>query len=203
MEALKDKQVLAIQAESTDLVARAENFQIISEKTASDANTILHWIANAKKALQERMNFFVKPLKDHVKKIEAEFKLVSEPLIRADAIIRCKVVDYRIMIEEAARKEEAELRRKAEAKQKKQEEKALAKGEAPPPPPPIPTIEVPKTMGGVTTVKNWTYDVEDIDKVPREYLILDSGAVMRAVREGVREIPGIRIYQKETVKVGG
>lgn len=203
MEALKDKQVLTIQTESADIVTRAENFQIVSEETASDANTVLHWIAKAKKALQERMNFFVRPLKDHVKKIEAEFKLVSGPLIQADAIIRGKVVDWRIKVEEAARKEEAELRRKAEGKQKKQEEKALAKGEDPPPPPPVPTVEVPKTTEGVTIIKTWTYGVEDIYKVPRKYLALDTVAVMQAVHLGVREIPGLRIYRKESVKVGG
>ena len=149
------------------------------------------------------MNFFVRPLKDHVKKIEAEFKLVSGPLIQADAIIRGKVVDWRIKVEEAARKEEAELRRKAEGKQKKQEEKALAKGEDPPPPPPVPTVEVPKTTEGVTIIKTWTYGVEDIYKVPRKYLALDTVAVMQAVHLGVREIPGLRIYRKESVKVGG
>lgn len=153
--------------------------------------------------LEERRKFFVAPLKAHVKDIEAELKLVSGPLMKADAIIRSKVVDYRIKIEEEARKEEEKLRRKAEAKQKKQEEKALSKGEEPPPPPPVPTVEVPKTTEGVTIVKTWTYGIEDIKKVPREYLTLDTVAVMRDIRQGIREIPGLRIYQKESVKVGG
>lgn len=155
--------------------------------------------------LEERKKFFVTPLKDHVKRIEAELKLVTGPLTQADAIIRGKVVDWRIKVEEIARKEEVELRRKAEAKQKKQEEKALAKGEDPPPPPPVPTVEVPKTTGGITMVKTWTYGIEDIGKVPKEYKseVLDSVSVMQAIHRGVREIPGLRIYQKESVKVGG
>lgn len=203
MEVLQDKQILAVQQEAGDIVTRAENFQIVSEETATDANNILHWIAGKKKVIEERKKFFVTPLKDHVKRIEAELKLVTGPLLQADAIIRSKVVDYRIALEEAARKEEERLRRKAEAKQKKQEEKALIKGETPPPPPPTPTIEVLKTTEGVTMVKTWTYGVQDMTKVPLEYLMLDTGEVMRAIRQGVREIPGLRIYQKETVKVGG
>lgn len=151
--------------------------------------------------LEERKKFFIAPLKDHVKDIEVELKLVSEPLIKADTIIRAKVVEWRNRLAEQARKKEEELQRKAEKERQKQIDKAEAKGEAPPPPAPIPKVEVPKTTEGITTVKTWTYEVENIDKVPREYLALDSGAVMRAVREGIREIPGIRIYQKETVKV--
>lgn len=202
-EVLKDKQVLAVRNESADIVTRAQNFQIVSEQTASDANTVLHWIARAKKALEERRKFFVTPLKDHVKRIDAEFKMITGPLIKADAIIRSKVVDYRIKLEEAARKKEEELQRKEEAKRKKQEEKAMAKGEELPPPAPMPTVEIPKTTEGITMVKTWTYGIEDIEKVPREYLVLDSGAVMRAIGQGIHEIPGLQIYQKETVKVRG
>jgi len=203
MELLKDTQVLVVQKESANIVTRAENFQIVSEETASDANKILHWIAGKKKIIEDRKKFFVTPLKNHVKEIEAELKLVTGPLMQADAIIRSKVVDYRVKIEEEARKEEEKLWRKAEAKQKKQEEKALAKGEDPPPPPPAPRVEVPKTTGGVTLTKTWTYGIEDINKVPREYLTLDTVAVMRAINLKVRNIPGLRIYQKPSVKVGG
>lgn len=153
--------------------------------------------------VEARKKFFVTPLKAHVKEIEAELKLVSGPLNQADAIIRAKVVDYRIVLEEKARKEEEVLRRKAEAKQKKVEEKAKSKGEPPPPPPPAPRVEVPQTIGGVTITKPWTYGIENINKVPREYLTLDTVAVMNAVRLGARKIPGLRIYQKESVRVGG
>lgn len=203
MEVLKDKQVLAVQSEAADIVTRAQNFHITSEELASDANNVLHWIAKAKKSLEERRKFFVQPLNDQVKKVNALFKEITGPLIKADAIIRSKVVDYRIKLEEEARKEEEKLRRKAEAQQKKKEEKALAKGEEPPPPPPAPKVEVPQTIGGVTITKPWTYGIEDINKVPRKYLTLDTVEVMQAIRQGIREIPGLRIYQKESVKVGG
>lgn len=203
MELLKDKQVLVVQKESANIITRAKNFHITSEEKASDANNVLHWIAKAKKAIEERRKFFVTPLKAHVRDIEAEFKVITGPLIQADAIIRSKVVDYRVRIEEEARKKEEELRRKAEAKQKKVEEKAKSKGEVPPPPPPLIVVEPPKTTEGVTLTKNWTYGIVDINKVPREYLTLDTVAVMRAVNLKVRNIPGLRIYQKPSIKVGG
>lgn len=152
-EVLKDKQVLTIQNESAGVVTKAENFQIISEETASTANNVLHWIAWAKKELEERRQFFVKPLNDHIKKINARFKELLEPLGKADGIIRMKVLEWRTKVEEKARKKEEEFRQKAEKQRQKEIEKAEAKGEAPPPPAPIPTMEVPKTMEGITKRK--------------------------------------------------
>lgn len=180
---------------------RAENFLIVSEQTADTANKVLHWIAEAKKQLEERRKFFVQPLNDQVKKINALFKGISEPIEKADGIIRGKVVEWRARIEEEARKKEEELRRKAEKQRQKEVERAEAKGEIPPPPLPIPVVEVPNTVDGVSTMRVWTYEVEDIGKVPREFLILDSGAIMREIRQGIRQISGLRIYQKETVQV--
>lgn len=42
------------------------------------------------------------------------------------------------------------------------------------------------------------FDVEDLDLVPREYLMLDERAVYNAIDAGVNRIPGIKI--KETLK---
>lgn len=42
----------------------------------------------------------------------------------------------------------------------------------------------------------WTFEVVDINAVPREYLVLDETAVRRAIQAGIREIPGLKIYQK-------
>lgn len=153
--------------------------------------------------MEERRKFFVQPLNDQVKKINALFKEISEPLDKADAIMRPKVIEWRAKVDMEIQKKNEELRKKAEKERQKQEEKALAKGEVPPLPMPIPTIEVPNTVDGISTMRVWTYEVVDITNVPLRYLALDSGMVMTAIRQGVREIPGLRIYQKETIKVGG
>lgn len=54
--------------------------------------------------------------------------------------------------------------------------------------------------GGMVTVQQrWTHEVTDISKVPTAYLVLNDAAVTKAIREGVREIAGVRIYQKGVV----
>ena len=44
--------------------------------------------------------------------------------------------------------------------------------------------------------KVWTFAVEDLALVPREYLVLDTQKVREAIRNGERHIPGIHIYQQ-------
>jgi hypothetical protein len=52
--------------------------------------------------------------------------------------------------------------------------------------------------------KSWTFAVVDLDAVPREYMSLDVEVVREAInKDGVREIPGLRIYQNETLHVRG
>ena len=45
--------------------------------------------------------------------------------------------------------------------------------------------------------KVWTYEVQNLANVPREYLILDEKKVRQAIRLGERHIPGLTIFQKQ------
>jgi hypothetical protein len=52
--------------------------------------------------------------------------------------------------------------------------------------------------------KAWAFEVVDLDQVPRDYMSLDVEVVREAInRDAVREIPGLRIYQNETLHVRG
>jgi hypothetical protein len=50
-------------------------------------------------------------------------------------------------------------------------------------------------------VENWTFKVVELDKVPREWLILDEQKVRAAVRgkNGLRNIPGLSIYAEQSL----
>lgn len=52
-----------------------------------------------------------------------------------------------------------------------------------------------KTLGGRTT---WDYEVIDGNKVPRLFLTIDEKEVRAAIKDGEREIPGLKIFQKTT-----
>jgi hypothetical protein len=52
--------------------------------------------------------------------------------------------------------------------------------------------------------KVWTFEVVDLDQVPREYMSLDTDVVREAInKDAVRDIPGLRVYQAETLHVRG
>jgi hypothetical protein len=52
--------------------------------------------------------------------------------------------------------------------------------------------------------KSWTFEVVDLDAVPRDYMSLDVDVVREAInKDAVRDIPGLRIYQAESLHVRG
>ena len=56
-----------------------------------------------------------------------------------------------------------------------------------------------ETGGTVTFKQTWTHELLDDKAVPAEYLVVSSSKVQAAVDNGIRNIPGIRIFQARTV----
>lgn len=44
--------------------------------------------------------------------------------------------------------------------------------------------------------ESWQYSLEDFERIPRSYLALDESKVKAALKLGIREIPGLKIYQE-------
>ena len=45
--------------------------------------------------------------------------------------------------------------------------------------------------------KVWTFEVQNLANVPREYLMLDEKKIRNAIRSGERSVSGLMIYQKQ------
>lgn len=56
----------------------------------------------------------------------------------------------------------------------------------------------PKTKG---LTKRWVYEVTSEQEVPRAYLQVNEKAVKDAIAGGARQIPGIRIFQEESISI--
>lgn len=69
-------------------------------------------------------------------------------------------------------------------------------------------FETLKTIEGTLKKETkWSFDLLELDKVPREFLMLDEKKVKEAINNGIREIDGLNILQKEeyilrTKKIG-
>lgn len=51
------------------------------------------------------------------------------------------------------------------------------------------------------TTKRWVFEIKDDKQIPREYLQVNETLIRGAINQGVREIPGVRIYQEESISL--
>lgn len=62
---------------------------------------------------------------------------------------------------------------------------------------------VQTARGSATRRKVWTFEVTDPSSVPRQFLTVDEKAIRAAVKDGEREIPGVRIFEESSLAVRG
>lgn len=189
--------VEAHRAQVDQLVGMAERQPVENERTAKMAVAVIERCSKRRKTLDEARTAAVKPLNDQVKEINGRFQPEIKRLKAAEDTLKGRVLAYqrevRRRAEEAARKaREEQMRQEAEARKN-------ARPAPPPPPPPDPAAATKAALSGLKTRKTWTFQVEDLSQVPVGYLQLNETAVRQAIREGAREIPGLRIFEDETV----
>jgi hypothetical protein len=67
------------------------------------------------------------------------------------------------------------------------------------------TLELTRTrgLGGALTAlrDNWKYRVTDSQKVPAHFLMVNDAAIRLAIKQGVREVPGLEIYNDTTAYI--
>jgi len=57
-----------------------------------------------------------------------------------------------------------------------------------------------KTENVTTSIRKiWTYEILDTSEIPKEFCTPDPKKISLAIKTGAREIPGIRIFEKESV----
>lgn len=195
------------------IVEKAMAFELNDDDKLARAAKTISWIAGARKSYELFRKKLVQPLNDHVKMINDLFKDEVAPLEAADSIMRSKMLDYQKEKERKVREEqerirkeqelkakaEAEARAKAEAEAKANNKPVLPPEPVKPPEPPKPIPQVERKVGNTSFKKRWTYEVLDVNKVPREYLVVDTVKVRKVVDAGVRNIEGIRIYEEDII----
>ena len=191
--AIETRAVAKIRREVGGLGDTARELVVDNEDTARNATGLLVFVANAKRKLEEQRVFLVKPLNDHVKNINAKFKEWVQPLDVADRVVRGKMLDFQ-KLQEA-------LRAEAQLEQERLAEVPEGFDDLPEDLPVVAPRLIRGDTGSTSMKKTWTFEVTDEALVPRKYLMLDEGVINLAVRGGERDIPGIRIYQQESLSV--
>ncbi len=216
---IEDKKELELKSTETvinEIEKRTIEIKINDDKNLNEATELLKAIKQKIKQIEERRTDLVKPLNDYIKNLNNEFRPYKEKAEQIKKILEEEILRYNKiretrLIEEARIKKEAELKRLKEEQEKasklnevfgdesqkvlsdvfqKQHDKLENKD--------IEISNVIKSDKATTiTRKQWTYEITEENQVPREYCSPDHYKIQIAIKNGIREIPGLKIFEKE------
>ncbi len=189
------------------LLARAEAVDIQDADGLEEAVAVGGEIKSLFNAIEKRRKEMKAPALEFGRAVDRVAKMYTGRLKAAEGDLKRKMAVFRQMQEQERRRRERERQQALEAAQKRADEEAAAKGfepvtiEAAPEPEPEKTVRTEK--GAATFRGVWTFKVVDPAQVPREYLCVDEKKIRQAVKAGVREIPGVDIFEDVQVRLGG
>ena len=175
----------------------AETLAIESEEGLTSATDLLSKIKVVAKDVEAFKKSITDPINLGLKNARALFAPMEAGYANAEIVVKGKMVAYRVAVEKKKLAEEAKIVKQIE-KGKISEEVGMAKMTA------LPAVDtkVEGNKGTATFKKVPKYEIIDYTKLPMEYLQANSGKIWEAVRGGVTEIPGVKIYMIEIVAGG-
>jgi hypothetical protein len=218
---------IQIRATAQELVAKSRTAVILTYQDLSEATDLVKALKLRWKEAEDIRTSITGPINKGLDEINARFKTIKTPLEEAESMLKQKMLGFTQREEERARKEAAEKeairleqekkdRAAFEARQKEEAEQAADPMlDRAPVPESAPAVFVPsapiqpivrKTTYGqsgaaFTSKKAWDFSVVDLSKVPLEYMVLNETKVRAVVKAGIREIPGLTIFEKAVASV--
>ncbi len=207
----------AMVVNTTDLMQQVERCKILSDEDAEKATSLGSLIADLHNKAEAERKELTSPLNAVIKRINERYKTnLTGPLEAAKELIKAKLGDWmraqRRLAEEQAAKLLAQ-QEKAEARGATtratnlsvQAETALATAQV--------AGSTRGAVGGSAGLRKvWTWEVVDLAKVPRKFLVLDEAALraeLKRLREAARPestewttaVAGIRFFEDEIVSL--
>lgn len=153
----------------------------------AEYNVVTHFLSAGRKdkaTLEALKKTITGPLWQAHKAASALFKKPLDLWDQIDKVLNEKAVAY---VQAEARKKEAAVKEAAKVGPDEIQAAALA---------PTPT------SSSMTTSSTWTYTVESHADIPEPYgqWVADHEKIKAAVKAGVRDIPGVKIFEKTTMR---
>jgi len=198
---------------------QCKNCVVNSVETHESAKKLAMDAGKIEKIIEDKRKEITKPLLDAKKQVDDFVKNLTQDLNESKSELRGRILAYekeqdnirqeelrrlqieRMRIEDERRLKEQELLKQAAENQevdqklmneiselREKEQEVIAA--------PVLT-EQPKS----NIRKTWDWELIDISQVPVAYLMPYADKIKEAIKEGERNIPGIRIYQKETLSL--
>ncbi len=156
----EDKEVAVIEREIAPIQERITTLEIVDEPSAKLGTDYLAFLSKALKRLEERRQFFVKPLVEGQRNINNAFKDMMSPLEQMISEIKARLLSYRDIAKQ-------EAMRNAERLNKMAADNGLPLVEA------QVDNSVRSSIGNSFATKHWVWKVTDETKIPRELLMID------------------------------
>lgn len=154
-----------------------------------------------KKVEDERKRVIADP-GEFVKSVNRFAKTYQDRLKTIESGLKKKISDYQYQLELERREAEAKAEKEKQKLQEKLDKEAKKKG--------VEGVQVEsqivpaddkttRTEDGSSHQRlHWTFEVVDAKKVPDEYKIPDEKKLRQAVAMGLRDIPGVKIYERSS-----
>lgn len=196
-----DEQVeIPMAGRAKEWVLVADAFKINDDKTMGEAADLARQMKAALDDIEAQRDSLVRPLFTAEREYNKQFGIVTDPLKKAGDHIRALIKNFD--------RERMQKHREAWEKQKEEHVKVAAEASENDQPEPVPPPPTPKpglvrgAYGSKAVIKEkWIHELEDIASVPLKYLTVDAAAVKAAIKDGVREIPGLKIYDDGQVAI--
>lgn len=193
------------------LTAQCNNIVITDAETLQIAVTLAKSGKKIEDLIENKRKEITAPILEEKKMIDDHAKSLIADLNKAVQVVRDQIKGFelkerqkqeaiRLELLQQQRKLEEELRNsvKADTEEdlsvKSQELAAMKEVSAQ-------MVQAPKTQNGVTIALSWDFEIQDANLVPVQYMIIDERKIKAAISAGVREIKGVKIFQKETLKL--
>lgn len=206
-----------VEIKAREFLLKIRSSEIINEGDNLKACELLKEINSYNKTVKSLKAAEEAPFKSSLKEITEKYKNALDFLAEAEKLLRSKISDYaEIKLERLREIQKLDTKRAEEIAIKKLDElqalkessgdydevtkaalissidsKVNAVIEE------ISTADEISVGNSMTTFRKYiTFEIVDITKVPAEYLSVDTKAINQAIRNGVRDIPGLKIFEK-------
>lgn len=168
------------------LVQYAKDYDVCSKWAAEEALTIATSSRDLFKKIEAARKEIIEPARRFTNRVNDTAKVFTEKLQEVESVIKAKIDAWKADVAREQAEKEAEA-------------KLLAKSlnvDI------IPFVEETthriKTEGATSYEKTiWKFDLQDISKVPLEFLTINEKLVDGCIKSGMRDIPGLRIYSEQ------
>ena len=179
------------------MLAQAQAHRVVDEPTCAAAVQLGSSAKALFKAIEQQRKAFVKPHNTFVKQVNALCSSYQDKLGQIEKVLKHSLSQYAVKIE-AAR---LEAERKAREEMRSIAATVSPSGNHEAPALVSPVLPEPKQPHGHTgtkayTRKVWSFEIVDEAQLPREYLMPNEKLIRERVQQGVRTIPGVKVFQE-------